>query len=110
MEFCEIQKLVFEEYKKNGYLQMWDDAYETLKKLELEGIVDLGEMGLIVTEVSEAMEEVRDGDKLKMAKELAGIVIRIMNFASRKNIDLESFIIAEHKRNLSREKRHGRRI
>jgi len=49
-------------------------------------------------------------DKDKISKELAGCIIRIMNFATRINIDLEPFIVSEHERNETRSKHHGRKI
>jgi len=110
MDFNKLKKLVYEEYKKTGHLEKWERARELLKSEGLEGIVDLAEIGLIVTEVAEAMEEVRDQNPEKESKELAGIIIRILNYCNRKGYNIEKDILAEHKRNLKRPKLHGRKM
>ena len=106
MDLGEIQALVFEEYKKNGYLEEW-----TVKDELTQRKIDIAEIGLITTECAEAIEECRneqlDGS---LAYELADIVIRTLNFATRKQINLEAFILEKHKRNMRRDKLHGRKI
>ena len=74
------------------------------------GIAQLAEVGLIHTEVGESQEEVRNMDKERLAKELAGTIIRIMCFASRKGINLEKYIFMENDKNLTRERIHGRKL
>ena len=103
MEFRDLQKTVYEEYKKNGYLVMWE-------KVDPEDIGDLAEMGLVTTEVAEALEAIRDGDWLELADECADIIIRVLNFGSRHGFDLETIILAKHEKNLLRGKNHGRNI
>ena len=103
-----IQELVYEEYVKNGYKGIWDsnDVSDTIKYK-----FDLAELGLIITEISEAMEEIRNGnyDK-KLGEELADIIIHTLNFASRNNINIESKIIEKHYKNMERKKLHGRKV
>ena len=110
MDFEKIRKLVFEEYKKNGYYDKWEEARLILAKYGIVGIVELAEIGLIYTELSEAMEEIRDSNDGKANIELADAIIRIMNFASRREMDLETAIIKKHAINMTREKLHGRKI
>jgi len=110
MDFKEIQRKVFEEYKKNGYLERWGRARELLKPEGLEGIVDLAEVGLFVTEIAEAMEDIRSGKSSHEVEEHADTIIRIMNYCSRSNLDLEQAILSKHERNLKRAKLHGRKI
>lgn len=106
MDFKKIQTLVFQEYQKNGYLEEW-----TVNDLLTQRKIDIAEIGLITTECAEAMEECRneqlDGS---LAYELADIVIRTLNFATRNKINLEPFILEKHKRNMRRDKLHGRKI
>jgi len=106
--FNELQRLVYEEYKKNGYLHKWFTASQKLGH-GLQFITDLAELGLVNTEVSEALEEIRNLDYEKVAKECAGIIIRVMNFCSRHNIQLEYYILAENQRNLKRKPLHNRK-
>lgn len=116
MNLNDIQQLVFEEYKKNGYLAMWEGAIGVLKAFgdpNTGGLIDLAELGLIGTEITEAMEDVRSNEpdlQDKLGIELADIIIRVLNFASRKGIDITSYIIKKHKKNLERGKLHGRNI
>jgi len=110
MDFKELKKLVLLEYKKNGYFDEWEKARKILKKHGIVGIVELAEVGLFVTEVAEGMEEIRNNNKEKLATELADTIIRIMNFASRRGINLEDAILRKHKKNLKREKLHGRPV
>lgn len=110
MKFKEIMKLVLIEYKKNGYFDEWEEIREILEKHGKKGIAELAEVGLFVTEVAESLEEIRNNNKDKLAIELADIIIRIMNFASRRGINLEDAILRKHKKNFKREKLHGRNV
>ena len=102
MDLRDIQRMLFKHYKQKGFYDKWKSIYP-------DWAADLAELALITSEVSEAMEEVRDNNFEGLANELAGIVIRVLNFASRKGIDLETNILSEHKRNLSRPSLHGRK-
>ncbi len=116
--FRQLQLKVREEYQKNGYLDIWNFEGYNLQDLDatatksIQARFDIAELGLIVSEVSEAMEEVRNKEPSTalLAFELADIIIRTMNFASRKGIDLESFIIEKHQKNMKREYLHDRRV
>lgn len=110
MDFKEIQKLAFKAHVEKKYLETWEKAYDVLKEHNLEGLIDLAEVGLFTTEVGETLEEIRDKDEEATAKELGGIIIRILNFASRKGIDLEKVILSEIKRNTTRPDLHGRKL
>lgn len=111
MDFKKICKLVFEEYKKNGYYDKWEEARLILGSHGIEGIVELAEIGLVYTELAEAMEEIRNGKHDgSVETELADTIIRIMNFASRRGMDLETALIKKHAKNMTREKYHGRKV
>lgn len=106
MNLSEIQKLVFEEYKKNGYLDLMNSPPKKFRWLS-----DLAEVGLFDTETTEAKERIRDGDCGEvLGFELADLVIRVLNFASRKSIDIEKCVIKKHGINCNRGKLHGRKI
>lgn len=97
-----IQNLVYVEYLKNGYQENWN-----LHK----DVGDIAELGLIVSEVSESIEVLRAKYKrTRLGFELADIIIRVMNFASRKNIDLEIVILEKNKKNLDRGYLHGKKV
>ena len=105
-----MMKLVWKEYEKNGYCEMWEKARKILAKHGITGIVELAEVGLFVTEIAEAMEEIRNGNKKKEGTEHADAIIRIMNYCTRMGIPLEKAILAKHEKNLKREKLHGREV
>jgi len=110
MNLEELQKMVFEEYELNGYADRWTMDYFIKNPLEFDLLIDLAEVGLINTEVSELLEDIRSNDREKWGDECADIVIRVMNFCSRKGINLESHIIGKHGKNLTRGELHGRTI
>lgn len=93
-------------------------------------IRDIAELGLITTEVSEAIESVRNFWKeddtnnfegindlqqsikhnSDLAKECADIIIRTLNFMSRKGFDAEKVILHKNKINLNRGLLHGKSV
>jgi NTP pyrophosphatase (non-canonical NTP hydrolase) len=62
---------------------------------------------LIHSEVSEALEAYRKGDKENFAEELADIAIRLLDAAEGYGINLEAEILKKHEINKAREYRHG---
>lgn len=104
MEFEEIRKLVYTEYVKNGYLDKW-----TVPE-EYQEVYNLAEVGLFHTEAAESQEAVRKTNYENLGEECADVVIRVMNFCSRVNIDLEKAILDKHEKNLKRGKLHGKNI
>jgi len=97
--FNRFRKVVYEEYKDNGFAEFWNNHKD---------LGDLAEIGLIHTEVSEAQESIRDNNYHNLSLELADIIIRVMNFASRKGINLEKFLVQKATENMDRPKKHGR--
>lgn len=99
----DIQKEHFELSTKKGYTDNWNKAGK---------IGDLAELGLIVTEVSEAMELIRQHSYKRedLAEECADIIIRTMNFMSRKKLDLEIALWLKNNRNKNRKWLHGKAV
>lgn len=98
-----LQKLVYEEYVVNGYEARWKSCGDG-------DLADIAEIGLIGTEVTEAIEAVRLQREF-LAEELADIIIRTMNFATRKGIfNLSDVIVQKHQKNMKRGKLHGKRV
>ena len=99
----------------NGW---WDDR-NTIIESGLPGstqIVVIGCLGLVHSEVSEAVEAVRKHDpatwgdaqtKDTLVRELAGTVVRCMDLAERFNLPLAQAIVEEIKANAERGFRHG---
>lgn len=110
IDIFELQLLVFEEYKRNGYAERWSVEYLKDHPKELDLIIDIAEVGLINTEVSELLEDIRSDKKENYGAECADIVIRVMNWCNRKKIDLGWHIREKNRKNLTREKLHGRAV
>lgn len=78
--------------------------------------INFGDLGgiptrlmLIVSEVSEAMEADRNGDKENLAEELADIIIRTLDLSYSLNINIGKTIIDKHLINMKRSYKHGKR-
>lgn len=125
MELNELIEMVFTEYLKNDYYDMWelknalyyfgdrtevnDEFYGVFE--QLKRIADIAEVGLMNTEVSELLEAIRkDKDEDEIGFECADIAIRLFNYCSRKRIDLEYYIERKHNINMQREKLHGKKV
>lgn len=105
----EIQEMVYKEYVKNGYEKLWNSDFG---QEDVYRINCLAELGLIATEVSEAMELIRKEKctPQDMAFECADIIIRTLNFMSRMGLDADLAIRLKHEQNLRRGKLHRKRI
>ena len=110
MDLKKIQKLVLVEYRKNGYEELWNRSYRIASRYGFGHMVDLAEVGLFCSEVGEAMEDIRQLRHEHMGEELADIVIRVLNFANRKGIDIEAEIRRKNRKNLKRPKLHGKHM
>lgn len=106
---------------KNGF---WDDEESLMT--EATHPIDLSEniynlknglmISLMHSELSEALEAFRKGNPMdkklpefdNATVELADCVIRIMDFAKRRNLKLGEAIIAKHNYNKSRPYKHGK--
>lgn len=74
----------------------WDDTYKVPAIL-----------GLIHSEVSEALEAFRVGDKDNFIEELADVVIRVIDCTGGLGMDIDSAIRAKLEKNKTRTYRHG---
>lgn len=109
------QRSAYQVNVANGW---WDDRNAIIRS-EMPGalqIVVTGCLGLVATEVSEAIEAVRKHNpktwadantKDTLVRELAGTVVRCMDLAERFNLPLAEAIAAEIKANAERGYKHG---
>jgi len=109
------QRGAFDINTLNGW---WDDRNGILES-KLPGAVPIvvtGCLGLVATEVSEAIEAIRKHDpstwgdaktKDTLIRELAGTVVRCMDLAERFDMPLAEAIVEEIKANAERGFRHG---
>lgn len=112
MNVRELQKELFEDYKVKGYYENWIVKNELDKKLQKQ--VDIAELGLITTEISEAMEVIRSHtngfSREHLAEECVDIIIRTINFMSRKGLDLDIALWLKSNKNKKREWLHGKDV
>ena len=64
-------------------------------------------IALMHSELSEALEGLREGDMENVAEEMADVVIRVMDFCEAKQIDLSMEIVKKMQKNKLRSYRHG---
>lgn len=105
-------------YRVNVGNGWWDDRNAIIRS-EMPGalpIVVTACLGLVATEVSEAIEAVRKHDSVTwsdantkdtLVRELAGAVVRCMDLAERLELPLAEAIVAEIKANAERGYKHG---
>jgi hypothetical protein len=111
MDLRELQKLVFKEYVKNGYLKFWSSKTVSESKKS-----NIAELGFISQEIGEAIEIVfKDSSNLKNVKnyeklglECIDIVIRTLNFMSRLGLDADFNIITKNNINQKRGYLHAK--
>lgn len=94
--FTELQRQAYAVAKKHGFQEEEGNPLYVPMKL-----------GLIGTEVSEALEAHRIGKDNEIGPELADIVIRTMGLAQSLGIELGKEIIEKHKINTDRTFKHG---
>lgn len=76
---------------------------------ELDRDLMLGKLMLVVSEVAEAAEAVRDGELVNFMEELADVCIRVFDICGTMGIDLEGALEAKMSVNEERPQRHGRK-
>ena len=114
----DIQNMLYKEYITNGYLDSWTVNTDNVKGdfNILQQKLDLAEVGLFISEIAEAQEILRNYDETNICNfeslsfECVDIIIRVLNFASRKGIDIEKAIFQKHTINMTRGKLHGKNI
>ena len=100
-----ISDLVARAHQNSKDKGFWDERYA------FDPMHALAALMLIVTEVAEAAEELRNEDPFKhsgFSEELADICIRVFDLAGARGVDLESAIEIKMKLNESREHMHGK--
>jgi NTP pyrophosphatase (non-canonical NTP hydrolase) len=122
----EIQKICYKGSKKSGYVELWNRPTGIMEAVKGESdiiinedyykqeqkVFDIAELGLIPTEVAEAQEEVRNKETNNehLAEECADVIIRTLNFMSRKGLDATEAINKKIEKNSKRETLHGRAV
>ncbi len=113
--FHSAQRAAFDVNTLNGW---WDDR-NTIMESRLPGVVPMvaiGCLGLVGTEVAEAIKAIRKHDpatwsdaktKDTLVREIAGTIVRCMDLAERFDLPLADAIVEEIKANAERGHKHG---
>lgn len=114
MDGRSLNQLVFEAHKNSVEHGFWDN--ESPDDIHVVST----KLALIHSEVSEALEAIReglwdidyraDGKPEGLPSELADIVIRVFDLAGARKIDLAHAIIEKMAFNAGRERKHGKAI
>jgi NTP pyrophosphatase (non-canonical NTP hydrolase) len=112
--FHEVGLCAFEVNYANGWWDTRDKAIEVMP--ELAPTIYIGCLGLVTSEVAEAMEAVRKHDpatwgdaetKDTLVRELAGTIVRVMDLAHHLDLPLGDALLAEIEANANRGFMHG---
>lgn len=86
----------------------WNDLQSVILEIARSEISQ--KLALIHSEVSEALEAVREGSKEEFAEELADVLIRTADLAGALQINLSAAVASKLEKNKSRPFRHGKRF
>lgn len=106
---------------KNAQVKGFYDDIKLIEELHTKAVLDPDEalnlrrrleavrFGLIMTEAMEAMEGHRGGDFSNEGEELADVIIRVVEFAYYRKIDLDAEVEGKVNKNHARPHMHGGR-
>jgi NTP pyrophosphatase (non-canonical NTP hydrolase) len=108
MYIKDLTKEAHQNALKHGF---WEDIDRLFITSEYGKNAVIGNMlMLIVSEIAEAQDGLRKGDKDNFKEELADIVIRTADLAGGLGIDLEAEIIKKMEKNKKRPYKHGKKF
>ena len=108
MHIKDLTKEAHQNALKHGF---WEDIDRLFIASEYGKNAVIGNMlMLIVSEIAEAQDGLRKGDKDNFKEELADIVIRTADLAGGLGIDLEAEIIKKMEKNKKRPYKHGKKF
>ncbi|MFB9283142.1 hypothetical protein [Pseudoclavibacter helvolus] len=123
-KLTQLNVLAEEIHAGNRERGFWDDliAQETFGSADAERALGVEKLALVVTEVSEAIEEVRSGHQMDetyslrekpdkpegVPSELADVLIRVLDFAGYYGIDIGAAVDRKLAYNATRGHKHGR--
>ena len=112
MTITELVEKAHENARKKGFWEDWDlPTHEPMSEYgeyHWRNSAISTRLMLIVSEVSEALETLRNGDEDHFPEELADIAIRLGDLCGGLGIDLEKEIIKKVDKNKDRPYKHGK--
>ena len=118
MTIKELVEKAHESARKHGFWEDWDsicwedgldrNEASTLDIQELFNSAIAKRLMLIVSELGEALEALRNDDRENFAEELADVAIRLADLCGGIGIDLEAEIEKKMEKNRKRGYKHGK--
>jgi len=120
VNISELVKITHQNAKEKGFWEDWERIQEFKnmvinisvdgeKQAEIDTNNAIGtRLMLIVSEVSESLEALRNNDRENFAEELADVIIRTCDLAGGLEIDLELEIVNKINKNKDRPYKHGK--
>ena len=118
MTITELVEKAHKSARKHGFWEDWDsicwedgldrNEASTLDIQELFNSAIAKRLMLIVSELGEALEALRNDDRENFAEELADVAIRLGDLCGGIGIDLESAIEKKMEKNRKRRYKHGK--
>lgn len=109
--FDDLIKEAFDNSEEHGFHKAYDELMEAVpveqKKAQRRTVI-LAKLGLIASEVGEAVSAVQHADEPGLAMELADIVIRVLDLCGSEYINLGRLILVKMQRNRTRPYLHGK--
>lgn len=116
----QLVEVTHENARNKGFWDDWDsicwedgldkNEASTLEINELFNNAIATRLMLIVSEVSEALEALRNNDQNNFKEELADVIIRTCDLAGGLNIDLEDEVLKKINKNKDRPYKHGKKF
>lgn len=111
----ELAERIHENSRAKGFYAREYCVHRDLILGDIEGRVENPSMPaeklmLIVSECSEALEALRDGDAVAEGAEIADVIIRALDYAYWRGIDIEDEVYAKIAENEKRPYLHGRKF
>lgn len=109
-----IHDLINEAYdnsEEHGFHKAYDELLASApveQKKAMRRTAILAKLGLIASEVGEAVSAVQHGDDPGLAMELADIIIRVLDLCGSEYIELGRVMIAKMQKNRNRPYLHGK--
>ena len=109
-----VSDLVREAYdnsEEHGFHKAYDDQMEAMpveQKRAMRRTIILAKLGLIASEVGEAVRAVQHADEPGLAEELADIIIRVLDLCGSECIELGRVMLIKMQKNCNRPYLHGK--
>ena len=110
--FEDLIKEAWDNSEEHGFHKSYDELQEALSgdlQADMRRTSVLAKLGLIASEVGEAVSAVQHDDKTELAFELADVIIRILDLCGSEYINLGPVLLKKMQTNRKRPYMHGKK-